>query len=278
MPETAITLRLLNDDGQGLRIATIFGWDCTAIAAPKTELKSLLKQPELEHAGIYLLLGIDQKTNSPTVYVGKAGSVGARLRQHSSKEWKQVIAIVSDKLNTAHAGYLEGKLIKEADSTVRCVSKNEVASSEKLQEFERAQMDNYLIRIRQLLPVLGCHIFVSPGKDPQPELFCRIKGLTARGQRSSNGFVVFQGSKAVKDLRPSAATRGGWIIKLREFLIQEGVLKLIGAQYEFVKNHEFASPSAAAAVIRGGNANGQTEWKTSSGKTLKALEAAVSLA
>jgi len=271
MSETAITLRLLNDDGYGLRIATIYGWDCTAIAAPKTELKSLLEQPDLEHAGIYLLLGIDQKSNSPTVYVGKAGCVRTRLRQHTSKDWTQVIAIVGDKLNTAHAGYLEGKLIKEADSVIRCVSKNEVASSEKLQEYERVQMDNYLVRIRQLLPVLGCHIFVSAGKDTQPEFFCRIKGLTARGQRSANGFVVFQSSEAVKDLRPSASTRGGWIIKLREHLIQDGVLKLTGARYEFVKNYEFASPSAAAAVVRGGNADGLTAWQTSDGKKLKDL-------
>jgi hypothetical protein len=35
---------------------------------------------------------------------------------------------------------------------------------------------------------------------------------------------------------------------------------------------EFASPSAAAAVVHGGHANGLTAWKDASGKTLKELE------
>jgi len=35
---------------------------------------------------------------------------------------------------------------------------------------------------------------------------------------------------------------------------------------------EFSSPSAAAAVIHGGHANGLTVWKNKDGKTLKELE------
>jgi hypothetical protein len=39
-----------------------------------------------------------------------------------------------------------------------------------------------------------------------------------------------------------------------------------------MKDVEFSNPSAAAAVIHGGNANGLTAWKNKKGKTLKQLE------
>jgi len=35
---------------------------------------------------------------------------------------------------------------------------------------------------------------------------------------------------------------------------------------------EFSSPSAAAAVIHGGSANGLIAWKTKDGKSLKKLD------
>ena len=45
-----------------------------------------------------------------------------------------------------------------------------------------------------------------------------------------------------------------------------------GDRLLFLKDIEFASPSAAAAVVHGGHANGLTAWKDANGKTLKELE------
>jgi hypothetical protein len=42
--------------------------------------------------------------------------------------------------------------------------------------------------------------------------------------------------------------------------------------YAFTKDVEFSSPSAAAAVVHGGSANGLTAWKDKNGKSLKDLE------
>jgi Domain of unknown function (DUF4357) len=47
-----------------------------------------------------------------------------------------------------------------------------------------------------------------------------------------------------------------------------------GGRLVFTRNFEFASPSAAAAVVHGGHTNGLTAWKTSEGKTLKDVESA----
>jgi hypothetical protein len=40
----------------------------------------------------------------------------------------------------------------------------------------------------------------------------------------------------------------------------------------FLADHEFSSPSAAAAVIHGGQANGLVAWKDSEGVSLKQKE------
>ena len=40
----------------------------------------------------------------------------------------------------------------------------------------------------------------------------------------------------------------------------------------FAKDYEFSSPSAAASVIHGGQANGLISWRNASGETLKEIE------
>ena len=53
---------------------------------------------------------------------------------------------------------------------------------------------------------------------------------------------------------------------------EDGMLIEKDGVYVFTQNAEFSSPSAAAAVVHGGGANGLTAWRDSTGKTLKELE------
>jgi hypothetical protein len=98
-----------------------------------------------------------------------------------------------------------------------------------------------------------------------------MKGAEARGHRTPDGFVVLRGSTAVLQERPSA-NKWPYVIALREKLIADGTLLLKDGFYWFTKDVEFSSPSAAAAVIEGGSANGLIEWKTDAGRVLKALD------
>jgi hypothetical protein len=137
-------------------------------------------------------------------------------------------------------------------------------------------MEVFLERIRQLLPVLGSDILtpiaqISTLSQPRGILFCRLKGAEARGQRTANGFVVFKGSTAVLEERPSAESYP-YVIAQRKQLIADGTLVAKDGFLVFTRDGEFSSPSAAAAVIHGGSANGLTAWKTESGKSLKQLD------
>lgn len=107
---------------------------------------------------------------------------------------------------------------------------------------------------------------------PSKDLLCRIKEAEARGQRTPDGFVVFQGSTAVPEERQSAENYP-WVVAKRRQLIAEGALVAKDGVLVFAKDVEFTSPSGAAAVIHGGSANGLLAWRTEDGKSLKELEA-----
>src|SRR5690606_37815830 len=122
----------------------------------------------------------------------------------------------------------------------------------------------------------GVEVLVPIAAPPEAKeearlLFCEISGLKATGHLTPNGIVVLAQSQAVAALRPSAKDYP-WVVNAREQLAKDGVLVPANDYLAFAKDHEFASPSAAAAVIHGGTANGRTAWKDGSGKTLKQLE------
>ena len=280
MAAATIKLFFPNGDAQSLRVAEISNWTGKALAAPRTELEDLFKREEIGQSGIYLLVGTDTKTNKPKAYIGEAEDVRKRLKQQREKEfWVQVIVFVSkdENLTKSHIRYLEGRLIEEAAKIGRFELENDQTSGAKLPEPDREDMEVFLTRISQLLPVLGCDILtplVKPEKTGVAGAFLKfsIKGLLATGQRTPNGFVVFKDSEATLDLRPSAPP---WVIQQREKFIADGTLVRMQGKFKFTKNAEFTSPSAAAAVVCGGHVNGLTAWRNSEGKNLKQLDVSI---
>jgi len=277
MAAATIKLFLPNGDAQSLRIAEISNWTGKALAAPRIELEELLKREEINQAGVYLLVGTDTKSNKPKAYIGEGEDVGKRLRQHKEKEfWVQVIVFVSkdENLTKSHIRYLEGRLIEEAKKVGQFILENDQSSGAKLPEADREDMEVFLSRIRQLLPVLRCEVLtplvkVEKAKAADTTLTYKVKGLVAEGQRSPNGFVVFKDSEATIDLRPSAPP---WVIQMRERLKEAGILMQLADKLQFTFDAEFSSPSAAAAVVCGGHVNGLTAWRNGEGKTLKEIE------
>jgi len=61
-------------------------------------------------------------------------------------------------------------------------------------------------------------------------------------------------------------------VALRKQLVADGTLLEREGFYTFTKDAEFSSPSAAAAVVHGGGANGLIEWKAPDGAALKELD------
>lgn len=280
MPSATIKLFLPHGDAKRLRVGEVSNWTGKALAAPRTELEDLLARDELESSGIYFLLGVNAESGASLAYIGEAEVIRDRLKQHKAKDfWNSVVVFVSkdENLTKAHIRYLENRLLQEAKSIGRYALENTNSSNPKLPESDREDMEVYLSRIRQVLPVLGSDL-LSPISGsikpvhPQPLLICKIKNAIAKGRRTESGFVVFAQSTAVLNIRPSAEAQYPNTVALRQRLIQEKTLVERDGLFVFVKDVEFSSPSAAAAVVHGGSANGLTAWKGETGKTLKELE------
>lgn len=275
MQTATIKLFLVHGSPNGLRTAELSNWSGKAIAAPRTEISEMLKRDELDSPGFYLLTGVDPDSGDKALYIGEAENVSNRLKGHASKDfWNSVTVFVSkdENLTKAHIRYLEGFLIKLANDNGSSVVMNSASSGAKLPESDAAEMDIFLQKCLQLLPVLGVTDFNQTIETPNMKeelLYCKIKGRTATGKRTANGFVVFAGSQAVLEHRPSARS----MREKREQLIEKGHLKQEGECLVFTKDIEFGSPSTAGSVVRGGNTNGLISWKNSAGKQLKEIEA-----
>ena len=280
MSSATIKLFLPHGDARRLRVGEVSNWTGKALAAPRTELEDLLAREETESSGVYFLLGVNAETGDNLAYIGEAEVIRDRLKQHKAKDfWTSVVVFVSkdENLTKAHIRYLENRLLHEAKAVGRYVLENSNTSNPKLPESDREDMEVYLSRIRQVLPVLGSDLLspIAGSNKPtqhQPHLVCKIKNATATGRRTESGFVVFAKSSAVLAVRPSAESQYPNTIALRQRLIQDKTLVEQDGLYLFTKDVEFTSPSAAAAVIHGGSANGLTAWKDKNGKSLKELE------
>lgn len=280
MPSATIRLFLVHGDPKRLRTAELSNWTGKAIAGPRSELDGLLARGEATKPGVYFLSGIDSESGKPAIYVGEAESIRDRLRGHFDKDfWNQVVFFVSkdENLTKAHIRYLEGRLIEQARSVGRALVMNGQSSGARLPESDREDMEIFLDRIHQLMPVLGADALVPIGQAPEGQderrlLFCEIKGLKATGHVTPNGLVVLTGSQAVLKERASAH-QWPYTLATRNRLIEDRTLAQEGGHLRFTRDAEFSSPSAAATVIHGGSANGLLAWKDKDGKTLKELEA-----
>lgn len=280
MTSATIKLFLPHGDAKRLRVGEVSNWTGKALAAPRIELDDLLLREEAESAGVYFLFGSDPESGDALAYIGEAEVIRDRLKQHKAKDfWNSVVVFVSkdENLTKAHIRYLENRLLLEAKRAGRYRLENSNATNPKLPESDREDMEVFLSRIQQVLPVLGSDLLAPisgsvRSTKPQKELVCKNKGAVARGRRTEGGFVVFKESTAVVADRPSAETQHPFVVALRRKLVQDGTLIERDGFFVFAKDTEFDSPSAAAAVIHGGGANGLTAWKDSSGKTLKELE------
>ena len=254
-------------------------WSGKAYKIPRIKVKDCSDREDLTSTGVYLLFGKDDE-GKDQVYIGEAESILKRLNQQlTSKDfWNETIVFISkdENLNKAHIKYLENRLHDIAKAANRYKIDNSIVPTQSsISESDRAEMEEFIEYIKLLVNTLGHKVFDEKrefkAKQKQATFFIKAaRGADGQGEQSSDGFVVFKGSKAaatvVNSMSPS-------FMKLRQKLIDEGVLADKGEYLEFVDDYIFGSPSTAAIMVMGRSANGLTEWKTKDGKTLKEFEA-----
>lgn len=163
------TIRIYVPEGdpEGIRIIDRISSTGIFFSFPRDKWDSIKSRLELRGAGIYILSGYsDPEDELPTVYVGQADTVSNRIEQHiKTKEFwdKAVIFVTANKINSAHAKWLEQALIRRVVEAGRSKVENGNSPLEPtISESERAEMNVFLTEIYQTLPLVGLRAFELP--------------------------------------------------------------------------------------------------------------------
>lgn len=273
-----IKIFLIEGDPNGRMSCEISNWSGKAYKIPRIKIKDCTDREDLTNTGVYLLFGKDDD-GKDQVYIGEAESILKRLNQQlNSKDfWNEAIIFISkdENLNKAHIKYLENRLHDIAKTANRYRIDNSIIPTQSsISEPDRAEMEEFIQYIKLLVNTLGHKVFDEKRefkpKQKQTTFFIKAaRGADGQGEPTSDGFVVLKGSKAAGSTVPSMTSN---FITLRKKLINEGVLLDRIEHLEFSEDYIFSSPSTAAAIVLGRNANGLTEWKQKNNITLKEFE------
>jgi hypothetical protein len=270
-----IKLFLLDGSVSGRWICELSNWSGKAYRIPRNHLKECDNRGELHTSGIYFLFGINDESNTPLVYIGESEDVLKRLQQHLEEKdyWNEAVIFISkdDNLNKAHIKYLENEFYTMAKEAARYEIKNSNNPTRStISEAEEAELEEFIYNIKILLYTLGHKAFEkieTTNSTNTEELFYfqRRNGLGGKGigKPSSEGFIIFKDSYVNPKQSP---TLQPWIKTLRikhADKIQNNLM---------ITDILFSSPSAASAFLSGTSSNGQIEWKTKDGVTLKEWE------
>ena len=272
-----IKLFLVDGTPNGRWICELSNWTGAAYKIPRNMVKGSENRTELTSPGVYFLFGYDEIADRPLVYIGEAENIINRLKQHLERKdnWSEVIAFISkdSNLNKAHIKYLENCFYSIAKDCGRyTVDNSTVPTKSTVSEAEQAELEEFIYNAKILVNALGHKVFekyldnsIEKENKPNPVFYISAGSGTARGTRTSDGFLLLKGSDVHQISAPS---------------LSKGILKKVTQSREsgeikgdILQNDKlFSSSSAAAAFAAGYSISGPQQWKTDSGETLKTFE------
>lgn len=276
------TLRLFLMDGEGSgRVkCTLANWTGIAYKIPHTMVKECQDMAVLKQSGVYFLFGTDMGDN-PVVYVGQAvtrkngeGLLKRVSEPHDSiDDWTEAVMFttIDNSFGPTEISYLENRFCNMAVQAKRYIVKNgNEPNPGHLTEELQSELDDYIDYACLVMGSLGHRVLESvvstnfEADKSVPELHMDYVHGHARGKRTSDGFVVFKGSKinpGETATCPETARRN-----------REKYAEKINDQHIVQEDILFSSPSGAACFIAGANVNGKDSWKNDEGKSLNDLE------
>ena len=272
-----IQMCIFDGNPNGRIMCELSNWNGRVYKISRNDLSEFANRPDCEYTGVYFLFGKDED-NKDTVYVGEAEKMLVRLKQHLKDHnyWNDCVVVISKDniLNKAHVKYLENKFCTLAvDAKRSSIINNTVPTCSSISEFDESMLTEFIENARLLVNTLGYKVFDKIDtsvveKENSDTIFhiAAARGADAKGLLVPDGFMVIKGSKIAKDTVPSMASN---LVNLRNIMLEKNI---INQEFVFVTDYIFTSPSLAAAIVMGRNANGRTEWKNINNKSIKDIE------
>lgn len=272
-----IQMCIFDGNPNGRIMCELSNWNGRVYKISRNDLSEFANRPDCEYTGVYFLFGKNED-NKDTVYVGEAEKMLVRLKQHLKDHnyWNDCVVVISKDniLNKAHVKYLENKFYTLAvDSKRSSIINNTVPTCSSISEFDESMLTEFIENARLLVNTLGYKVFDKIDtsvveKENSDTIFhiAAARGADAKGLLVPDGFMVIKGSKIAKDTVPSMASN---LVNLRNIMLEKNI---INQEFVFVTDYIFTSPSLAASIVMGRNANGRTEWKNINNKSIKDIE------
>jgi len=282
---------LMDGSPSGRIKCTISNWTGVAYRIPRTELEKCKERDDLKQSGVYFLFGTDEDTGDNVVYIGQAGvrkngeGILFRLQEHKRKTdkdyWTEAVIFTTsnNSFGPTEISWLENRFCALAGTAKRYIVKNSVEPNlGNPTEEKESELEEFAANAKIVMGVLGHKVFeplvsssvTSNDGAAAPALSGDVlelrRGNTlAKGQRTSDGFVLFKGANI--SLKTSKGCPNN-SIKQRELhaskisedrILQEDIL--------------LRSPHEAAGFVTGNSCNAREIWKTTEGKSLGEIEA-----
>ncbi len=289
----SINVFLMDGDANGRIKCTLANWTGIAYKIPRTEIEKCKTRDDLKQSGVYFLFGVSDDTGKNIVYIGQAGArkngegILNRLQEHKRNPekdyWTEAVVFTTsnNSLGPTEISYLEHRFCSLAIQANRYdVKNNNDPSPGNITEEKESEMEEFIDYAKVIMGTLGHKVFepISRMMEETTEI-CEntdnvstmlylertiksIGKIEAVGRQTEDGFVVLKGSH----ISPEADNTISDSLKDRRRQAH------INAQNVLQEDMLFTSPSNAARFVIGKSANGLTSWKTSDGRTLKALE------
>lgn len=286
----SINLFLMDSDPSGRIKCTLTNWTGVAYKIPRTELDKCKDIPILKQSGVYFLFGISDETGQDVVYVGQAGvrkngeGILLRLKEHVQNQvkdyWTEAIAFATSNntFGPTEISYLENRFCNMAKDAGRSIVKNDKdPNSGHVTEEKESELEEFIDYARIVMGTLGHKIFepltlpllIKSGEDSgiiTQEVIFELKqgSCDAKGQRTSDGFVLLAGSKikmkvALSCPKHAKKAREDFSLKISNGGILQSDIPL-------------RSPAEAACFVTGTSINAREAWKTTDGRTLNEVE------
>ncbi|MDR0577562.1 MAG: GIY-YIG nuclease family protein [Candidatus Accumulibacter sp.] len=280
----------LMDGAPGGRIkCTLANWTGVAYRIPRTELDKCKGRDDLSQSGVYFLFGMSDQTGENVVYIGQAGvrkngeGILFRLQEHKRNPdkdyWTESVVFTTsnNSFGPTEISYLENRFTNMAVAAKRYLVKNgNDPTSGNITEEKESELEEFIDYAKIVMGTLGHKVFeplfhsvatISPGEESThagETFFIKRGGANAQARLTSEGLVVLSGSAIRKNTVPSCPDHAKSAREdNKDYIDENGVLQ---------KDILFKSPSAASGFVLGASTNGNKEWKTGDGKTLKEIE------
>jgi hypothetical protein len=281
---------LMDSTPNGRIKCTLANWTGVAYKIPRVKLVECKNIDYLKQSGVYFLFSKGE-SEKPLVYVGQAGSrkngegVLNRLKEHHAnpkqglEDWYEAIAFTTSNniFGATEISWLENRFFSLALKANRYEAKNgNEPNAGNVTEEKESELEEYVDNAKIVMGVLGHFVFepfsapTNPANNNEAtetaviDLEIRQSNFIARGQRTSDGFVLLKGSQVKAEVVSST----------RKYI---KTLRNQNAENIDDNNHTktdilLRSANEAAHFVLGYSVNAMTSWKTADGKTLKEIQ------